>query len=666
MWLALYPLDSTTMVSAANPRRTRIAPLLALVAGLVCLPASFMVGLFIGLNSKDFVDSTLDEKQVEKKVIVTLMPVTANERGRIRDESAVTRPSWKVSLDCSIFSLDCPMRRQYEPYPFDFWDRKKYPESSMNELNQTLQIPKERYSKMLNQKQPVSKEQETKCLKYVRDTPFDQQLDAMLLKLSRSLNRYVAYTMSDIEYAKYMIHDVFAMAHNIVGFPDSFFMVAIDDATLELGCRFGYPTLPSPRSGDLEDRVKLTKFQVSLDLLKRGQDFMFFEMDVWFFKSMLPFLQNQFGDFLCSSHQNAPHSMNIGVYAVNANNATREYFQHCLDVALTYPIHDQRLMQQLKHDSENQQIGDEVIPDHPNVTFQYYVDFELLGSHEIASSEWPRPTIETIAIHPLSEQPLMGPHGKIQVAKELGVYYGSNGYYSTEQGRYLWLDRLDNSYSMVMNFHHRGVGAYHDGLAMKWTMAALIAIAKQTKRIWVLPRIQADIGRHFLWQILDMKTVEELGVEVRETSFLNNPKVSDFPSVSRTALGEGQLFWQEDEKETKVWRIEEINQFDTWLSLMKRMKSNALLLNPHIIDSSWYTRFRGEKDSKMDLTTLENDIFAVFSVLKWCDFACDGLNSSCPFSFDYDWSGHFWDEKRLSGARAATDCYGKGLLTEWK
>ena len=558
------------------------------------------------------------------------------------------------------------MRRQYEPYPFDFWDMKKYPESTITELNQTLQLPKEKTSKMLNQKQPVSKEQETKCLKYVRDTPFDQQLDQMLQKLSRSLNRYVAYTMSDIEYAKYMIHDVFAMAHNIVGFPNSFFMVAIDDATLELGCRFGYPTIPSPRSGGLEDRVKLTKFQVSLDLLKRGQDFVFFEMDVWFFKSMLPFLQNQFGDFLCSSHQNAPQAMNIGVYSVHANNATCEYFQHCLDVALTYQIHDQRLMQQLKRVSEAQQNGDEAIPNHPNVTFQYYVDYELLGSHEIASSEWPRPTIETIAIHPLSGQPLMGPHGKIQVAKELGAYYGSNGYYSMEQERFLWLDRLDNTYSMVMNFNHRGVAAYHDGLVMKWTMAALIAIAKQTKRIWVLPRIQADIGRHFLWQLLDMKTVEELGVEVRETSFLNNPKVSDFSSVSRTALGEGRIFWQEDDKETKVWKVDGMNQFDIWLSLMNRMKSNALLLNPHHINSDWHNRFRNHKDSKFHPTKLEKDVFAVFSKLKWCDFSCDGMNSPCPFNFEYDWSGHFWDEQRLSGARAATDCYGKGLLTEWK
>ena len=66
----------------------------------------------------------------------------------------------------------------------------------------------------------------------------------------------------------------------------------------------------------------------------------------------------------------------------------------------------------------------------------------------------------------------------------------------------------------------------------------LIALAKQTNRIWVLPRIQADIGRHFLWGMLDMTTVEERGVIVRETSFFHNRKLADFPSVCCTALGE--------------------------------------------------------------------------------------------------------------------------------
>ena len=222
----------------------------------------------------------------------------------------------------------------------------------------------------------MSKEQETKCLNYVKDTPFNQQLDNMLKMLSQSLNQLVAFTLLDIGYTKDMIHNVFAMAHNVVGFPDSFFMVAMDNVTIELCCHYGYPVLPCLFSSGLEDQVKLTKFQVSRDLLKRRQDFLFFEMDIWFIRPILPFLQKQIGDLLCSSHQNYPEGMNIGVYSAKANNATLEYFQHCLDVTKTYQIHDQLLIQKLQYASSWQKAGSQGAPPFPNVTFQHDVHFE--------------------------------------------------------------------------------------------------------------------------------------------------------------------------------------------------------------------------------------------------------------------------------------------------
>jgi Nucleotide-diphospho-sugar transferase len=94
--------------------------------------------------------------------------------------------------------------------------------------------------------------------------------------------------------------------------------------------------------------------------------------------------------------------MNIGMYAAKANNATIEYFPHCLDVAITYQIHDQQLMQELQLVSSRQQSGSEVAPRLPKVTFHNHVDFEFMDSHEIAASEWPRLTLETISVHPLS------------------------------------------------------------------------------------------------------------------------------------------------------------------------------------------------------------------------------------------------------------------------
>ena len=167
-------------------------------------------------------------------------------------------------MDCSIFSLDCPIRRRYAPYPFDF-SSNELKEANLTELEQIFETsqPVTIPERTMNQPQPTSKEDEKHCLKYARDTLFNIQLDQMLKKLSRTANStLVAYTISDIGYAKEMIHDVFAMAHNVVGFPNSFFMVAIDEATLELECRYGYRILPSPRTGGLEDRVKFTKFQI--------------------------------------------------------------------------------------------------------------------------------------------------------------------------------------------------------------------------------------------------------------------------------------------------------------------------------------------------------------------------------------------------------------------
>jgi len=631
--------------------------------GLVCF---LLHEVFFDLNvvGIEFDEQSIPEHDrpsegVEGSALSSVLKSEEHERTqRAFPEVDWQRPNWKVSMDCSIFSLDCPIRRRYAPYPFDF-SSNELKEANLTELEQIFETsqPVTIPERTMNQPQPTSKEDEKHCLKYARDTLFNIQLDQMLKKLSRAANStLVAYTISDIGYAKEMIHDVFAMAHNVVGFPNSFFMVAIDEATLELGCRYGYPILPSPRTGGLEDRVKFTKFQVSLDLLKRGQNFLFFEMDVWFFQSMLPLLQ-QFGDLLVSSHQNSPTAMNIGVYAVNSNDATREYFQHCLDVAAKIEIHDQTLMQDLKIVSGHQKEGKIAPPKYPNVTFQHFSDINILGSDVIAASEWPRFTIDTIAIHPLSTVPLTGPHGKVQIAKELGVYYGSHGYYSSE-GRYIWLDRFDNSYFMELSsLEHHGQDLNYEN--MKWTIATLIAIAKRTNRIWVVPKIQADIGRQFLWQILDLKSVEELGVEVRETSFLNNPKLSEFLSVSRTAVGEGRIFWQTDDKDPKVWKTNENDSIDTWFSLLDRIESNALLVNPHVVDSDWLYRFPKEKSNdNLDLTPTEIEIYEVYSNLKWCTIACHEKEDNCH----ENWSLEFWNQQSLSGARAVHDCYGKGIL----
>jgi hypothetical protein len=390
------------------------------------------------------------------------------------------RPSWMVARDCSVFDLTCFMRNNYQPYPFDF-SRVDYNYNAISDLPPLLLLKPQR-AQQHGRMMPKISNAERQCLAYVQDTPYDQQLDDMLAKVKR-VQGWVAYTMTDMAYAQDMIHDVFDMAHNVVGFPDAFFVVAIDAATVDLACQYGYPVLPSPNLGDLENRVKLTKFQMALDLLKRNESFLFFEMDVWFTKSILPLLKRQWGDMMVSSHQNIV-TMNIGVYSVRANVAARDYFQQCLEVGRVTTMHDQKLMEDLAtlHDLvRRRELTYRQAAQLPNVTVAHPVQVEFMGAHEIVASAQLWPNGASIAVHVLCGAPLRNPHGKKMVAKELGVYYGSHGYYDANQ-RYIWLDSgMGNVYSLLQNFNHTGPGIYEHIRPWKWAMATMVYLAKKNK-----------------------------------------------------------------------------------------------------------------------------------------------------------------------------------------
>ena len=79
--------------------------------------------------------------------------------------------------------------------------------------------------------------------------------------------------------------------------------------------------------------------------------------------------------------------------------------------------------------------------------------------------------------------------------QELGAWTGftgpngDGGYYArtAERRRYLWMDGHDSpsSYNMVQLPSHEPRGLE----AVRWTMAALLALAKRTGRIFVMPKI---------------------------------------------------------------------------------------------------------------------------------------------------------------------------------
>jgi hypothetical protein len=179
-----------------------------------------------------------------------------------------------------------------------------------------------------------------------------------------------------------------------------------------------------------------------------------------------------------------------------------------------------------------------------------------------------------------------------------------------------------------------------------------------------------------------MASVEDLGVDVRETNFPNNPKAwfnatVPFRTVARTALGnfktDGTMFVQyppssgaEIGAKTHAWKfLPESNttenmmspetSLDAWWALHTSIAeidaAELLLVNPHFINNLYHrplhrkmrtTRGRRVGDAEYEEGISEYEIASVFYRLRWCtkDTKLD----------------------RVVGVfKADDDCYGRGV-----
>jgi hypothetical protein len=474
-------------------------------------------------------------------------------------------PHWRMAVDCSVYSLDCfshgQRKHRYLPYPL--------PPTPTDELTVEIvrEFPKD-WSQIL-QSQPVTNYSSTpevtiqdqhnlypakvedseyqKCLDFTgigNDSDSDvserttlQQLDEML-KFQRLTvepdTSMIAFTISDSTYVHDMIHDMFQMMDHVVGFSQQHFvLIAIDVATVQMACRYGYPVIfwRESKNEGLRNAIANTKVVLSFELVKRGIAFFFTEMDVWWIQSPKPSLMlfqqqqedNLVGNHLFfSSHQNNPKAANIGVYAAKANKYTQEYFEICIDVLKQRPkTHDQWAMQQVHHVYQNALYnrtfelfgnwGEEGPPPVPKVNHPFQA--RLWSPHEIVADERPTPTLETMAIHTLCIVPLLNPHGKKMMARELGVYYG----FRTEPSSYItdggvnggsFNDGVSESagyYTRLGDRHRRYVvldgpirtnfystcprDVYHRHELFQWVVTLLMVIAKWSDRILILPQV---------------------------------------------------------------------------------------------------------------------------------------------------------------------------------
>jgi hypothetical protein len=215
-------------------------------------------------------------------------------------------PDWHLAVDCSVWDSMCPstkiMEGRYEAYPFplsrhiknltefDHQPISGVPDEWQHALNVGNSLDKSPPRTIVYSDLPpkVSASEKAKCIKDSNELDWKVQIDNLLLsRVKREpTTNMIAYTISDYNYAFDMMHDVFRMNSDIVGFDDAFFMVALDKETLEMACAFGYPVVawPSAMPDDttqLKHAVAFTKFEVSLYLISKGIDFFFYEMDVW-------------------------------------------------------------------------------------------------------------------------------------------------------------------------------------------------------------------------------------------------------------------------------------------------------------------------------------------------------------------------------------------------
>ena len=523
------------------------------------------------------------------------------------------RPSWMTQVDCSAYDYSCAssrMRGAYEAYPMhrppgEISDtlsldsdggaafRKRVLERLVA-TNAPAAAPSRRWWLAATASDEgavqVSKDPEKtrRALEASRLTSLDDRLQAAVSSegavpgstiLPAPLSRRLAWTMMDEKYAHDMLFDIEHMARHVAGF-EKLVVVALDQKTTR-ACAAGAISAAfagASQTGGVQAAGKMkgvsnalvevvqgAKFKASLWFVQKGYDFVFFEADVWFTKSVdvlwsaahrdvvtyqesrtLPLEEV---DLYVAAHQNNPTYTNIGVYAARATDASREFFSGLLEEMRLKPgKHDQLLFHNLLtwHRMKPSQPvpgdwGDAPkIPRPTNPAAWAFID-----NHQGVASTHPIITQDTAFVHTLGNVPLDSQEGKKIQSKELGAWHGlgsppgTPSYYgaSAHDGRTKYL-ALDGSPLNGISLCERG--DYHNGRVAKARVAVLLALAAYTGRVLLLPRVVVDYHQYFLWTFLDLKSVG-YGVEWRETNFPSNPRswkngTHAFGSTARVSL----------------------------------------------------------------------------------------------------------------------------------
>ena len=467
--------------------------------------------------------------------------------------------------------------------------------------------------------------------------------------------------MSNAAYAEEMLDEVVSMGLEVAGF-DSVAVVALDEATLLACLARGYECAGGGE-GELRERVHATKFLVSLWLVEHGVDFVFFEMDVWFLRSARPLVLANSKDLIVAAHQDSPEATNIGFFAVVSTNATRHFFADCVaETRLSPEFTDQDIFHHMLVWHRVSRLG---LP-HP-VPWRFRphapppaspILAQHIAPHVGACSTLPIPTPATVFVHTLGNAPLQSPHGKRLHAKELGIWHGAGGYYGGSRHKYLALDGFPLGAISLSD----PVG-YHSG---RWIMAhltVLVAFAKATGRVLLLPKLLVDFYLFFPWTALDLRSLADL-CDWRETNFPSNRRAwhnatHPFASVARLAFHDGfvgvdldgKVRWERtpclDGAETRQQSI-----WNHWATALSAASDRQLLLvHDAFVDAAFPDALHlcaSGNHCPREFATALPAFIAVYRRLRWCgvDNLYDFLLRVLP--------------KHASIAFQDHDCFGRG------
>jgi hypothetical protein len=314
-------------------------------------------------------------------------------------------------------------------------------------------------------------------------------------------NGHLAWTILDNSYAN-MVQDVVHMMHRI-GYPTKRLAFGcLDTVALEAVCAtdagsqaFLFPT------GNSLTRVADAKFGIATSLLQAGLDFLFYEMDVWFVRSPAPLFIDKHVELFVSVHQDNGYSTNIGIYFVRATNHTTNLFTALAQIKRKRPkLFDQRIFDcYLKSTTQHRNNRlvlfksecDSHLPPAVEMglgrdSYDFNLKWRSLKPNVIVASAAPVVFPGTVvAVHVLTSHPLTGAAGKKWIAKEMGLWEGSERYYDDPAARYLSYDGPIAQNSDWLYEKGEGVGKL---------LAYLVAIAFVTNRTLVLPSLMSNAG----------------------------------------------------------------------------------------------------------------------------------------------------------------------------